>query len=72
MLRDDNIDSLMKPKLCKCGAKARIRYRIPYFWVECDKKCGMKTGFHADGDEQYDPRAKAKAVVEWNRMVNGK
>jgi len=32
----------------------------------------MKTGFHADGDEQYDPRAKAKAVVEWNRMVNGK
>ena len=41
----------MEKKLlpCKCGADARIRYRMPFTWVECKKKCGMRTGYYVDG-----------------------
>ena len=62
----------IKPLTCKCGGCARIRYRIPVFWVECRKKCGMKTGYFADGNEPFDPQARDKAVIEWNRMVQKK
>lgn len=58
-----------KPLRCKCGADARIRYKTPVFWVECKKKCGMRTGYFPDVCEQYDPESKEKAVREWNRMV---
>ena len=58
-----------KPLPCKCGACARIRYRIPVTWVECKRKCGMKTGYFADGQEQFDPAARNEAVRAWNRMV---
>lgn len=58
-----------RPLKCRCGADARIRYKIPVFWVECRKKCGMRTGYHADGYDQFDPLAKEEAVKDWNRMV---
>ena len=61
-----------KPLRCKCGAEARIRYRLPVFWVECRKKCGMKTGFFPDYTEQFDPVAREEAVKAWNRMVSEK
>lgn len=54
---------------CKCGATARVRYRIPVTWVECKRKCGMKTGFFTDVNEQNDPEAEKRAILEWNRMV---
>lgn len=55
---------------CVCGADARIRYKIPVFWVECKKKCGMRTRFYSDNDDAYNVTAKDSAVKEWNRMVS--
>ena len=54
---------------CKCGAEARIRYKAPYTWVECKKKCGMRTGVFMDWYEFCDPTQRKRAVAEWNRMV---
>ena len=54
-----------KPLPCKCGAKARIRHRDPYVWVECDKKCGMKTGSYlvfVRGIAEQD------AIKKWNEL----
>ena len=42
---------------------------MPYTWVECKKKCGMRTGSFVDGYDQRDLKAERKAVQEWNRMV---
>ena len=58
-----------KPLPCKCGSGARIRYRMPVFWVECKRKCGMQTGYFSDWDEQFDPEAREEAVKAWNDMV---
>ena len=60
----------VKPLPCKCGADARIRYRMPCTWVECKKKCGMRTGWYFDWYEQRDPDAEEEAVKAWNRMVS--
>lgn len=54
---------------CVCGANARVRYKIPVFWVECGRKCGMKTGYHTDKVYPQDLDSKAEAILEWNRMV---
>ena len=59
----------IEPLNCNCGAKARVRYNMPYTWVECKKKCGMHTGVYCDGYEQNDPEARRKAIADWNRMV---
>ena len=70
-MRDDNVKSIIMPDKCVCGAEARVRYRMPFFWVECKKKCGMKTGCVRDSlEELYDPNAREEAVRIWNRMVN--
>jgi hypothetical protein len=61
-----------KPLHCKCGAEARIRYRMPVFWVECKRKCGMRTGYFSDWYEQLDPESREEAVKAWNRMVSEK
>lgn len=53
---------------CRCGAAHRIRYREPYVWIECKKKCGMQTGFHR-GTGIDDPEAVKAAIEEWNRKV---
>ena len=66
----DNLYSDTEPMRCVCGSIARVRYRIPVIWVECKKKCGMKTGYYPDVDIQADPEAIKKAVEEWNRMVS--
>lgn len=60
------------PLACKCGASARIRYKIPVVWVECRKGCGMKTGYHVDKKIPHDPESEAEAIVEWNRIVSRK
>ena len=60
---------MLKPVNCKCGSPARIRYKIPVTWVECKKKCGMKTGFYFDKDGVRDTSAEEAAVKAWNRMV---
>lgn len=61
----------MKNKLlpCKCGADARVRYRMPFTWVECKKKCGIRTGVFCDGYEQCDPESRRKAIETWNKIV---
>lgn len=61
----------MEKKLlpCKCGADARIRYRMPFTWVECKKKCGIRTGVFCDGYEQSDPESRRKAIETWNKIV---
>ena len=69
-MRDDYIKTEIVLERCNCGAEARVRYRIPCFWVECKKKCGMHTPYFPDGSfEQCDPVARDRAVNEWNRMV---
>lgn len=51
-----------------CKSKARIRHNEPYTWIECKKKCGMKTGFYHDSDAD----ALYKATKEWNSLKEGK
>lgn len=58
------------PMNCKCGASARVRYKIPVTWVECRKKCGMQTGYYSDFYEQNDPEAREKAIRCWNSMMS--
>jgi hypothetical protein len=70
MWRDkDNLFSNPEPAKCVCGAVARIRYRIPVTWVECKRKCGIKTGYYIDKTEQCDPDARDEAVKCWNAMI---
>ena len=59
----------MKLEKCKCGAKARVRYKNPFTWVECEKKCGVRTGVYCDviGDEDFISRRRAES--DWNRLV---
>jgi hypothetical protein len=42
---------------------------MPFTWVECKKKCGMRTGVYCDGYEQCDPEARKEAIEAWNRLV---
>lgn len=58
------------PMNCVCGASARIRYRIPVVWIECRKKCGMRTRYYPDVNSVRDPESEDKAILEWNRMVS--
>ena len=55
-----------KPVKCKCGADARIRHKDPYVWIECKKKCGMRTGSHLVFVKEF---AEREAITQWNRMV---
>lgn len=57
------------PMNCVCGSYARIRYKIPVVWVECRKKCGMKTGYYVDKTVPHDPDSEEEAIQAWNRMV---
>ena len=59
--------SNIKPLPCKCGSAARIRYKDPYVWVECKKKCGMKTGSYLVFVKETSER---DAIVKWNDMVS--
>lgn len=54
---------------CVCGSYARVRYKIPVVWVECRKKCGMKTGYYVDKNIPHDPDSEEEAINTWNRMV---
>lgn len=51
-----------------CGKDAKVRYRMPYTWVECKKKC-LRTGVFADWYEQSDPEARRRAIEEWNKLA---
>jgi len=55
---------------CRCGADARIRYRDPYVWIECKKKCGMKTGYIFEFVSAERWKSEQQAAEEWNRMVS--
>lgn len=55
---------------CKCGADARIRFRDPYIWIECKKKCGMRSGFIFEFVSAERWKAEQQAVEEWNRLVS--
>jgi len=57
------------PVNCKCGASARIRYKIPVVWVECRRKCGMHTAYYPDEKMVHDPESEEKAIMEWNKMI---
>jgi len=53
-----------------CGKQGKVRYRLPYTWVECkSKKCCAKTGVYADWDEQCDPHARKQAIDAWNNLT---
>lgn len=54
------------PTKCKCGADARTRNSGEYVWVECKKKCGMRTGVYREISVDV---ARLKAVSDWNRLV---
>ena len=54
-----------------CGRPAKVRYRMPYTWVECKKKC-TKSGYYIDWNEQNDPHARAQAIKEWNLVPRKK
>ena len=62
-----------EPMKCKCGAKARIRTKGEYAWIECsNKKCDMRSGyihFVDDGDSVVKNVAIDHAITLWNRMV---
>ena len=66
----NNLMSL--PMNCVCGAYARVRYKIPVTWVECQKKCGMRTGYFIDKNIPHDPDSEDEAIKAWNRMVQNK
>ena len=52
----------------ECGGAARIRYRMPWTWVECKKKCGNHTSFYPDmGYDQRDKDSRQLAIDEWNK-----
>ena len=52
----------------RCGGAAKIRYRIPFTWVEC-KKCHLQSETIPDyGCEQRDPESRAIAIEDWNTM----
>lgn len=55
---------------CKCGASARIRYKIHVTWIECRRKCGFHTAYYPDEHMVRDPESEAKAIAEWNKMVS--
>ena len=59
-----------EPLKCTCGADPRVRYRYPYAWVECKRKCGMSSGFVSDvaGDREYE--CKQFAIELWNKKVS--
>lgn len=54
---------------CKCGADARIRYKDPYVWCECKKKCGMSSGYIFIFLSTEIDEAKKFAVKQWNDKV---
>lgn len=67
-----NIVSEKELMNCRCGGKARYRYRIPVHWIECrNKRCECRTRYYPDSEgTNCDPEARARAVDEWNRMVS--
>ena len=48
-----------------CGGKAKLRYIMPYNFVQC-KKCKLVGPITTDYYEQRD--GQDKAIEEWNRM----
>ena len=60
----------IKPIPCVCGAEARVRYKAPFAWVECKKKCGMTSGYVGDKAGEYArPETEQAAIVRWNAEV---
>ena len=51
----------------KCGGTAKIRYQMPFTWVEC-KKCHLRSLIPDYGYEQRDPESRAMAIEDWNTM----
>ena len=47
----------------------RLQSNNEYTWVECKKKCGMKTGVYHKFIKQHDQMAEDRAIMDWNRMV---
>lgn len=62
-----------EPMNCRCGAKARVRTKGEYAWVECSsKKCNMQSGFvHFIKDGKFDMKelATGHAIDLWNKEV---
>ena len=64
---------MIEPVNCKCGAKARVRSKGEYAWVECSsKKCNMQSGFvHFIKDSKFNMKelCMEEAITLWNRMI---
>ena len=50
-----------------CGGTAKVRYKMPYTWVEC-KRCGLMGAQISDWYEQRDPESRKAAIEDWNTM----
>lgn len=52
----------------RCGAAAKVKYKMPYTWVEC-KKCKLHSELIPDYSyEQRDPDSRRLAIEDWNTM----
>lgn len=52
----------------RCGGTAKIRYQMPFTWVEC-KKCKLSSERIPDyGYDQRDSESRAMAIDDWNTM----
>ena len=52
----------------RCGGAPKVRYSMPFTWVEC-KKCKLQSLKIPDyGYEQRDPESRAIAIEDWNTM----
>lgn len=55
----------MKINPCsKCGSTPRVKYQLPYNWVQC--KCGNCSRAIPDYYEQHDLDSINDAISDWN------
>ena len=47
-----------------CGSAAKIKYHMPYTWVECKKGCGARSNSYPN----YMEQAREYAIEDWNSL----
>lgn len=52
----------------RCGKMPRIRYRMPWNWVEC-RKCELTSRPVGDWYEMREEDSVIEAIEDWNERV---